>query len=192
MSGLPGALVLPVSAATALAVSVAVLLVYGVFRRRWKKDEMAGELDANFDAAMNEMNKMGALIRQELDEKHKEALFLYNLMADRMEEMEAKRLELEAERLEINARLAEMQAPPRIPGGEKPGEAAAGDADGRKKPPKHEVRGLDFGSRIASPTHRAIAEKWLEGKDADEIAREMGLGRGEVKFVLDIARKAKP
>ena len=45
------------------------------------------DLDAASDTSLSEINKMGALVLKEIDEKYQALLFLYNLMEDKQKEL---------------------------------------------------------------------------------------------------------
>ena len=80
---------------TAITVFSLMALIFVRRRERERGDKDAEriaktieDLDAALDAALSEINKLGALVQKEVDEKYKSVLFLYNLVEDKQKEIE--------------------------------------------------------------------------------------------------------
>ncbi|MCL2199617.1 MAG: DUF6115 domain-containing protein [Defluviitaleaceae bacterium] len=178
-----------------MAVTVFSLAAMLVVRRREKKLEdereigkTVEELDAALDAALKEINRLGSLIQTEIDEKYKAMLFLYNLVDDKKKEIEEsadsevisdmmeKYIETHKDKLRLISGMPE-EAPPIVTA---PPEDDTPDEPTEKKPKK-----------ITNPRHKQIYDMREEGKAPAEIAKELSMGQGEVKLILDLIDRAE-
>ena len=141
-----------------------VISVIAMVRLRKRMDNRAAEsLDAGFEVCIGELNKMGSLIKSDIDAKYKEILFLYNLMEDKHKQIEALVSKNDA-RLSFNEAIKEVL----------PSASARSEND----PP-----------RVLSPNHKTILQMNEQGQGVADIARELGIGQGEVKLILSIANR---
>ncbi|MDR0272530.1 MAG: hypothetical protein LBI27_04350 [Clostridiales bacterium] len=141
------------------------------------------ELDAALDAALNEINKLGALIKEDVDEKYKSTLFLYNLVEDKhkeiveivngevISEMLAQYIETHGAKLGVVTEASEAGAVSL--------EKDVGAVPAVKKVPT-----------FTNPRHKQIWEMKDEGQSLAEIAKELDMGQGEVKLILYLIDRA--
>lgn len=158
------------------------------------------DLDVALDSALTELNKMGALVKEDIDEKYKSMLFLYNLVEDKQKEIAAttdgdaiskmmeRQLETYGTKLRLIAENAARSVAPRMleiplpPLDELPAKPAP---PARPVVPKEKPR-----PKFTNPKHMKIWEMRENGRDVASIAKELGMGQGEVKLILDLAEKA--
>ncbi|MCL1884947.1 MAG: hypothetical protein FWF81_14470 [Defluviitaleaceae bacterium] len=180
-----------------MAVTVFSLAAMLVVRRREKKIEderevgkTVEELDAALDSALKEINRLGSLIQTEIDEKYKSMLFLYNLVDDKKKEIEEsadsdvisemmeKYIVTHGEKLRMitSQDLPETSAQPISPSDVSQEEKEALFSETVEKKPK----------KISNPRHKQIYDMREDGKNPAEIAKELSMGQGEVKLILDL------
>ena len=164
-----------------VVISLVLLVVVLRMRKRTKAAEADRRLDEGFEACMVEMNKMGKLIQEELESKYKEILFLYNLMEDKQKQIDDVFEKCEA----MLAKVLSMSA------------ESAGDVvnhvrektvgQGAEVPLVHKPKPRPVPSRFLSDTHRKVWEMSECGREIPDIAKELGIGQGEVRFMLNVA-----
>lgn len=105
-----------------------------------------------------ELNDYHNFVKEEIESKHKELLFLYQMIGEK--EKKIKEIQLAIERLQID-----LVSPPEESDNTAPKEATS--------------------SGVKQINRRIIALK-DQGYDAKEIAQILGIGRGEVELVLNL------
>jgi hypothetical protein len=173
--------------------SVAAMLV---MRRREKELEISkevvrnvDEIDTALDSALTEINKLGALIQTEIDEKYKSTLFLYKLVEDKQKEiaessdgeviseMMAQYIETHGEKLRSMAGAIVLPEDLQQNLAEDEEDDASEDKD--ETLPQKEPK-------FTNPKHKQIWEKRESGQAVSDIAKELDMGQGEVKLILDL------
>ena len=166
---------------------ITAISVFAMAKMRSKMKSASEEsLDASFDICISELNKMGSLIKSELDAKYKEILFLYELIEDRHKQIEGlvTKNEIRAN-FEDVAEESEDVAPfyEEVYGIEEFGEPVY------EPEAPAQIESQDDYSRSYIPDHKVILEMSDRGMQISDIAKELGIGQGEVKLILKIARK---
>lgn len=150
------------------------------------------KLDATFETCIGEINKMGTTIRSELDAKYKEILFLYSLIDEKQKEvkelLEKSEKSLLRADMEKAAGEALLEVEPENPRFLLVGEKEWGKgsvpfdmaAVKETKKPKQ-------APRFINEAHKNIWDMYENGKEVTDIAKELGIGQGEVKLILNIA-----
>lgn len=186
-----------------LAVTVFSLMALVFVRNRERRRESvdAGhmaktieELDTALNVALSEINRLGAVVQSEVDEKYKAVLFLYNLVEDKQKEIEesadgkvisdmivkymethgAKLLHLtEAEILVSDSKISAAEMSP---------QSRSMDETTSAKPEKKLPK-------FTSNKHKEIWGMRESGKNVPEIAKELSMGQGEIKLILDLIDK---
>ena len=179
-----------------LLANAGLIVAVVLLRRKISGKGRLDELDKSFDAAIAELDKMGNLIRRELDAKHKEIVFLCDLAQDRHKEIseagETAKLLLE--------RLAEVAAEQKrgaeiVSAQGFSGAAPEATVDRAKLSQSHasdvtEIpSGSEFFRRTSNPVHRRVLELFEAGRETAFIAKELGMGQGEVALILNLAGK---
>ena len=157
------------------------------------------DLDAALDASIAEINKMGASVLKEIDEKYQAMLFMYNLMEDKQKELTNevwKNSEGHSEALDgdvvsemvaqyIEAHSAKLRLIRDESDAEPPEDDELSDE-------VEDVAPLIFSQRpkFANPRHKQIWEIHEQGQNVPDIAKELGIGQGEVKLILELAARA--
>ena len=148
--------------------------------------DVVAELDKSLDAAISEINKMGSLVQKDITDKHNEILFLYNLILDKQKEIEnVKDGDIISEMVEqyLQTHSAQLQlltdenkniTAPEI--------VEAEEVEEVKKARKRPV--------FTNPKHEEIWNRRELGQTNAEIAKDMNIGQGEVKLILDLADRA--
>ena len=172
-----------------LTTVISVLAMVKLRRRtkNWNEDK----LDAGFDLCISELNKMGSLIKSDLDAKYKEVLFLYNLMEEKHKQVEAlvSKSRTIASFDEAAMKVDDKEVMPAYkelydfdgytePGITEPGNEPIAPAQSESDVP-----------RSYMPHHQVILRMSERGLGIADIARELGIGQGEVKLILNIAGK---
>jgi len=175
-----------------------------IVRRRERKNGgkiAIAELDAALNSALDEINKLGALVLADADEKHKAMLFLYSLADEKQKEISeisdgtvvAEKLAKYIETYE-SKRVAPEAKPQAVPASASPVEQIAALPSIEPAPPvlpmQIEEPPLPPEPKkpptFTSPKHKKIWEMREDGKVIAEIAKELGLGQGEVKLILNL------
>ena len=142
--------------------------VIAMVKLRGKTNSVNTErIDAGFDICISELNKMGSLIKSDIDSKYKEILFLYDLIEDKHKQIEAL-VNQTSTRQVIFEPIVEQQPEPFAP------EPFVVESDI---------------PRPIKPNHKAIIQMNERGFSVADIAKELGIGQGEVQLILSIAGK---
>ena len=159
--------------------------------RRKTNSESADSLDAGFEICINELNKMGSLIKSDLDAKYKEILFLYNLIEEKHKQIESL-VSKNNTRASFDEAAREVDAEEVMPAYE---ELYGFDdfveqvvAEPNIEPVSYVQSESDV-PRSYIPDHKVILRMSEQGLSIADIARELGIGQGEVKLILNIASK---
>ena len=160
--------------------------------------EVIKELDTALDTALTEINNLGALVQKEVEEKYQAMLFLYNLVEDKQKEISeaadsgviTEMSELLEQYLKthgigtLSAAVNTDAVDEAVPDFEDEADLEdfadfdAPDSLNRKRPDFH------------NPRHEQIWDMREEGRNVPDIAKELGMGQGEVKLILDLADRA--
>ena len=168
--------------------------VFAMVRLRRKMNSQGEEsLDAGFDICINELNKMGSLIKSDLDEKYKEILFLYNLIEDRHKQIESL-VSKGRTRVSFEDAVDEIEANVVMPAYEELYDFEDFVERKSSKPYSEPVKPMQNESegdymRSSIPDHKVILQMSEQGLSIADIAKDLGIGQGEVKLILNIARK---
>jgi len=168
-------------------------------------EKSIADLDAALDASLAEINKMGALVLKDIDEKYQAMLFLYNLMEDKQKELTNevwKSQEGHSEALDgdvvsdmvaqyIEAHSAKLRL---IQEASENVTEEDDFSEGEHSKGVDEVPAphLIFSKRptFANPRHKQIWEMHEQGVNVPDIAKELSMGQGEVKLILELAARA--
>jgi hypothetical protein len=177
-----------------MVVTVFSLTAMLVVRRREKEFEHSksivktiDDLDEALNSAVKEINKLGALIQAEIDEKYKSMLFLYNLVEDKQKEI--------AESADSEV-ISEMMSQYIEKHGDKLRSIAADvPAVAAVAPPKvvptaPPVKKEGKPTKFVSAKHKQIWEMYDGGQNVADIAKKLDMGQGEVKLILDLIERA--
>lgn len=151
------------------------------------------ELDAALDEALNEINRLGALVNKEIEEKHKAMLFLYNLVEDKQKEIEESAdseviSEMMQKYIETHGEKLKLMSVPMVAaaagGAAVSADTAAVLANAPEETPAEPVKPPTF----ANAKHKQIWEMSQGGQKPADIAKELGIGQGEVSLILNILK----
>jgi len=189
------------------AVTISALFAMLIMRRREKQLEQSkgiaktvDELDEALNSAIGEINRLGALIKSEIDEKYNAMLFLYNLVDDKQKELPSISNDV------INEVLAKYtekinEASGNVGASEASGNsgseainASDGGEDSGSIVSQDELAGLGLPiltsqkkpRTFTSPKHKKIWEMRESGQNVTDIAKSLNMGKGEVKLILDL------
>lgn len=179
-----------------LAITIFAVTAMIIVRRREqtreKSDEIAKtieDLDKTLDSALSELNKMGELIRTDIDEKYKAILFLYELIESKQKEIEEQadaetvaHLTEKAKLRLIDFTIADEPKPENTSSPEGSSNTAIPETPPASAEKKRPV--------FINPKHKQIWEMRETGQNISDIAKELGMGQGEVKLILDLADRA--
>jgi hypothetical protein len=174
--------------------------------------EALAQLDEALDSALVELNRVGNLVQKEIGEKYQAMLFLYNLLEDKQKEKpegtagvevvlperirdDLNKIDMAAiNKVEIDAAIAGVDAavtgtadtdtaPSPVPVVEPeavPVEPPAPEIPPAKPKPRR---------KAINPKHEKILELSTQGKSITDIAKELGIGQGEIKLIIEMAGK---
>ena len=165
---------------------ITVTSIYALVKLRKKAGANDESLDASFDICISELNKMGSLIKSEIEAKYKEILFLYDLMEQRhkqIEELISKNKTVEKFE-DVVIQVDKVDSVYEELSGILQYSEPSHKMDNHKQ-----VGSYDDYIRSLSPNHRIILEMSEQGKQVSEIAKELGIGQGEVNLIINIAKK---
>lgn len=186
-----------------MVVTIFSLTAMLIVRRREQKYEGAqklekaiGDLDVALDTALKEINKMGGLVKADVDEKYKSMLFLYSLVEEKQKEiaetsdgaaiseMMSQYIETHGDKLRQIAQVPETVRPVQV----KSDVITSAEREMLDLTPASEPTMVESGNlpRFTNPKHRQIWEMRKRGKAIADIARELSMGQGEVKLILDL------
>jgi len=180
---------------TAITVFSLMALLY-VRRRERERDNKDTEritktiedLDTALNAALEEINKLGALVQKEVDEKYKSVLFLYSLVEDKQKEIEESTdseviSDMISQFIDKHSIKLRVDKPDDTtePATKKPSGKSSGKPSEKPKPKN---------PKFTNPKHKQIWEMRESGQNVSDIAKELSMGQGEVKLILDLVERA--
>jgi len=199
-----------------MVVTVFSLTAMLVVRRREKERDdsykiakTVEELDTALNAALTEINRMGALIQADVDEKYKSVLFLYNLVEDKQKEiaesadgeviseMMAQYIEEHGDKLRqlakpselghsevINSEVTNSEIRLSEPAQTEPAPQVFENFQEKTEPENKKPQ------KFANAKHKQIWEMRDSGQAVSDIAKTLDMGQGEVKLILDLIERA--
>lgn len=191
------------------AITVFSLVALLAVRRREKDREdvrsiesAINDLDNALNTALSEINKLGSVAVKEIDEKYQAMLFLYNLVLDKQKDLsevpdgdvvtEMFERYIETHGAKLRMLSDELNEPP--VGNALFGAGGGSDEDddvGRAQDVGEALRfSLKQQPDFANPKHKKIWDMRENGRNISDIAKELGIGQGEVKLILDLADRA--
>jgi DNA-directed RNA polymerase specialized sigma24 family protein len=151
-----------------------------ITRRREQKNnndrdtaDQLRKIDEAADAALNELNKTAGLVLEEINEKYQSMLFLHTLLEEKKKEI-----------LLISETIKAPPKPRRKSGqsNAEPSEnVALNDLKKNTTVKPKTITSLN-------PKHDEIIQLAGVGFSTAEIAKELNMGKGEVRLILDLAR----
>ena len=167
---------------------ITVSSVIAMVKLRRKTNSASTEsIDAGFDICISELNKMGSLIKSDIDAKYKEILFLYDLIEDKHKQIEAL---VNQAREDFEFAVKEISIKEVMPTNEGFDDFVGLKAQNLPKPTGELPRFAQHESDLActiKPDHKVILQMSERGLEVADIAKELGIGQGEVKLILNIA-----
>ena len=150
------------SAIIGVLLAIVAFVLHLVTRKADNRSSLAVDQAAN--AALMEINRTSQLVLDELNTKHQELLFLYQLLDEKKKDIDAGNAQTI-----VAAPLAPVTliAPAKI------------------TPAKKIVRKIH--SRPAHPKYEKIKELQSSGLTVAEIAQQLEMGKGEVKLFINLA-----
>ena len=168
------------------------LLMYGAF---FLKDDAAGNTKAlekiqmsveEADNTLSNINSVSSLIISEIDMKYKELLFLYQMLEERKKEL----LDHSHEQAEQNVHAGEWQD---YEYDSEESDAGFGRNEERTPNYKSDLEIMEIGRKMDEvrrfpklQNQNAILELHSKGRDITDIAKELAIGKGEVRLILGL------
>jgi len=148
-------------------------------------EEAVAEMDKAMDAALTEINKMGSLVQKELNDKYNEILFLYNLISDKQKEIHEEG-DIVSEMVEqyLQTHKAQLQVLGADVLSKTQNATIINEQPEVINPP------VKSRPKFSNPRHEEIWNMRELGNNVATIAKELGMGQGEVKLILDLADRA--
>ena len=132
------------------------------------------------------VNEYSDTVLAEIDKNHKEAMFLYDMLNDKHRNIVALSEKTEASFDKTVGDIAEETFETKNPVAEAPA-AAAVSVEGTRDAEALQMNKMDISfMQDGGNNNERILELHKQGKSNVAIARELGLGVGEVKLVIDL------
>ena len=184
------------------AITIFALVALLVVRRREQTrqdskgiDDAIARMDSALDSALVEINKIGTLVKKEIDEKYQAILFLYDLVDNKKKEIEAidpSEIDTTVLAQYLENHVSELKLVPKddvVNEGINPIDVLLNrdtdDSDFDTLEDDFEL----LRPRFSNAKHAKIWNMRQQGKNISEIAKELGMGKGEVKLILDLAKR---
>ena len=160
----------------------AMFVMHGREQSRQDSEEIAKtlvDLDEALNASLAEINKLGALVMKEIEEKHRSVLFLYNLIDEKHKEITSiKHTEPDAISVMVEqfVQLHSEKLTPVSTMSPAPVEMVE-ISQPAKRP------------NFSNPTHARIWDLHESGMKISDIAKALNMGQGEVRLIIDLAMR---
>ncbi len=153
-------------------------------------DDKLSDVEAKFSEIVNQktlaLGDYAVSVNEEIERNHSEALFLYSMLSDKQKEIMTTASMVDSYKKEINDFINENKAIKK----DKREEKLAIELEEMKQEEinieetEEEVKSLDANKDIILEMHKS-------GLSILEIAKNLGLGVGEVKLIVDLYQGAK-
>lgn len=153
-------------------------------------DDKLGDIEAKFSEIVNQktlaLGDYAVSVNEEIERNHSEALFLYSMLSDKQKEIMTTASMVDAYKKEVNELINDNNA---ISKKDKREEKLAIELETMEEEvmtedSEEEVKSLDANKDIILEMHKS-------GLSILEIAKNLGLGVGEVKLIVDLYQGAK-
>ena len=154
-------------------------------------DDKLGDIESKFSEIVNQktlaLGDYAVSVNEEIERNHSEALFLYSMLSDKQKEIMTTASMVDAYKKEINDMINENNA--------------ASNKNEREQKLSIELEAMedevmtdneeDEGVQSVDANKDIILEMHKSGLSILEIAKNLGLGVGEVKLIVDLYQGAK-
>ena len=154
-------------------------------------DDKLGDIESKFSEIVNQktlaLGDYAVSVNEEIERNHSEALFLYSMLSDKQKEIMTTASMVDAYKKEINDMINENNA--------------ASKKNEREEKLAIELEAMedevmtdneeDEGVQSVDANKDIILEMHKSGLSILEIAKNLGLGVGEVKLIVDLYQGAK-
>ncbi|MFT3985662.1 MAG: DUF6115 domain-containing protein [Lachnospiraceae bacterium] len=132
------------------------------------------------------VNEYSGTIMEEINKSHKEVMFLYDMLSDKQVDLKntVRKAEATAKEVEKNLNVIPVSRGDREAFAEKSKEPVRTEAI--EKPAKTSVKPAEKKNSADGNHNQRILELYQHGKSNVDIAKELNLGVGEVKLVIDL------
>ncbi|MBQ9277090.1 MAG: hypothetical protein IJ224_00495 [Lachnospiraceae bacterium] len=153
-------------------------------------DERLGDIEGKFSEIVNQktlaLGDYAVSVNEEIERNHSEALFLYSMLSDKQKEIMTTASMVDAYKKEVNDLINESNASKKSAREEKLAiELEAMEEEVMTEGEDEEtIQSVDANKDIILEMHKS-------GLSILEIAKNLGLGVGEVKLIVDLYQGAK-
>lgn len=165
-----------------------ILTRYDNFIKEDEKNKLEKQIDdlADYDEVRNkilELNEYGEYLKEELEKKHKELLFLYQMILEKQKQMQIDTLEQQVGSVgHRNTAIQENEPSNSMVHHDSPrAKSGNGSEDGDMQQSKQAGEG-------GRNCNKEILDMSLAGYDISEIAKKLNIGTGQVELVLNLYR----
>ncbi len=162
-----------------------------------KLDEMEVKLEKMTSEKIMAMGEYSDDIQAKIDHNHEEVMFLYNMLNDKEEVLKNTIRDIEAVKMSVKKMAIVNDVAKDVTAVSKKVEDKTTDtqsSDVKKAVPASENDGVTKTTEREKPTrtreisnnNQMILNLYAQGKSNIEIAKELGLGIGEVRLVIDL------
>lgn len=153
-----------------ISIGMIILIIGLVFMKEKNQGEHSSNKNENFekelesqineaDKMLQELNHFSSYIKEELDNKYKELLFIYQLIDEKGKELSNDKIQLVSEKNDKNS----------------------SDKDNND----HDLEALQI---LNNKNYDQIIKLYKEGNDISSIAKKLNIGKGEVQLILGLAK----
>lgn len=153
-----------------ISIGMIILIIGLVFIKEKNQGEHSSNKNENFekelesqineaDKMLQELNHFSSYIKEELDNKYKELLFVYQLIDEKGKELSNDKIQLVSEKNDKNSSDKDNNA--------------------------HDLEALQI---LNNKNYDQIIKLYKEGNDISSIAKKLNIGKGEVQLILGLAK----
>ena len=153
------------------------------------KDQTERELERLSNEKIMAVNEYSDQVMDQINKNHSEVMFLYGMLNDKQKELDhaVEKLNRMNRQVDEQEKLAQHKKQEKAVKDEQPKEAAAKPKAAAKKKPA-----ANSSQEQEKYTNKAkILQMAEEGNTAHEIAKQLNLGVGEVRLVLELSKERK-
>lgn len=153
-----------------------------------KINNRLGDIESGFSKIVNEktlaLGDYAVTVNEEIEKNHNEVMFLYNMLADKQKEIVTTATMVDDYRKDVEDYIKHHQMSEKKIENDKDNELEKAIKEIDETLDIHEEEATDNSNDIILELHRS-------GLSILEIAKQLGLGVGEVKLVVDLYQGAK-
>jgi len=179
--------IITLAAIVGVLLAVSALVFHFLTRGQNMYTDVENVVDAVTDLALEEINKMSQIIFDELNEKYKSLLFIYNLMDDKQAK-KAETVEDDVPKLDIKIDNDLDIAAVEVAEVEEVGEVEEIEIETKEDSEESILTELNL-LKIRHPRFEEIRTLMDDGLGVDEISKRLKISKGEIQLIVGFGLK---